>query len=644
MKKYVVKIFIIIILILSIIGLKNEVYADVEEGNWGLSNENQWTLVNMFYKAQSSEDIFKDSTVIPQMGNQSILDVINKYGYPYGSSSEQSFCSFDEYRELYKSDEEYMALDDSEKQLFPLTDPLIIHSTIKISNIISNAGGDYYEVNIGENCSSDRYSYDGSTEFFQNDGLGRMVDTSYFLTLEDLQNKLALKKDIKPNWDTSWDVVLIARVPSAGDISAYMNAEGNFYQIYVEAVCREDELEELKKVYELSQRTPICIYDQGQDTALEKAAESFMSWNAEPVKNIIQLFLDLVKTVLGDVPQMLANLIQTGLEDSGISNLKIDFSPDELNGRDNDNVTNPNAYLKFKKNEQGKSEGQRLLTIDAYVPFDTKVKIEEKERKKLEQDNNYGFKEETKIPLISVDLYTLATNKVEMTDANFLDMSKKTNSTWNFIRDFFASLVHALMYLTMGILLLAIIWCGILIVKDSFDSKSALKSAQHKEMIVKLGKALVMLVTTLIFEAICIYGSASFYDQINGFDGGKYEGPIRVYVTGAKYSFSTTPTGYVRYMADISNILLNTLKAKFVGTYIVLAWSNLLFLVVMMIRMMLMMVLAVVGYVIVILYIVKKDETPMSKYKSWLKMYVGLSVIQILLAAVFAIMMKTIFV
>lgn len=109
------------------------------------------------------------------------------------------------------------------------------------------------------------------------------------------------------------------------------------------------------------------------------------------------------------------------------------------------------------------------------------------------------------------------------------------------------------------------------------------------------------------------------------------------------YSFSTTPTGYVRYMADISNILLNTVKAKYVGIYILLAWSNLLFLILMMIRMILMMIMAVIGFVIIILYIVKRDDIPIHSYKVWLTTYVSLSLFQIILAIVFTIIMKTAF-
>lgn len=529
MKKYVIKIFIIIILLLSIIGLKNDVYADEEERNFGLSNEDQWTLVNMFYKAESSEDIFKDTTKIPQMGNQSILDVINGYGYPYGASAGEAFCSFEDYREKYESDDDYMALADSEKECFPLTNPLIIHSTVIINGIIDSK---YYNVNIGDNWCSQKYEYQsagGATEFYQNDGLGN-YDSAHFLSLEDLQNKLALKKDITPVEGTSWDIVLIANVQAVGDIDAYINGEGKFYRIVVEAVCREDELEELGKVYDLSQRRPICIYDQGEDSALAKAADSAMSWFEDPVKNIIQILLDLAKTILGDVPQMLANIIQTGLEDSNISNLRIDFSPDQLIDRENDNVTNPNAYLKYSTDGNKMSEGQKRIIVPQFLPIDDKLELTEEERTKLEQDNNYGFTKDTKMPLISVDLYSLASNKVEMIDANFLDSSISHNSTWNFIRNFFAAIVHAVMYITMGILLLAIIWCGILVVKDSYGASSATQQREHKEMLVKLGKSLALLVGTLFIEAICIYGSANFYDEINGFQGGEYEGPIRVYV------------------------------------------------------------------------------------------------------------------
>ncbi len=603
MKKLITRTFIIIILIFTIYGFKDKVYGKVCDGGW--------TLIQLMYA--KADGLTAKSTKTTLGSRESILSILNK-------------C------DIRGTNGDFFEED-------TLTNHLMIKSTVKVTGPVGGMAG-CYNVYLGDMFLGEM---PGDIQKNQNLAiaagaipgeyiikyLGYDGDTTDFMT-SDIEN-------------ISWDVILEVNIPEKGTTdngtpNAFYSTESyKLYSAEVEKVYSGDDMKNAKP--ELEEKVEIFDEPEEETGLIETAVgwnQTLNSWITNPIENIVSLLLDLVKLIFGDVPQIFANFIQTGFESNGISNLKISFKPSELKGRNQDSPTNPNAYIKF---EEGTStdkhfEGQEVITIPL------KPKTIEKNEEEENEDQTYGFNEDSKIPLISVDLFTLAGNKVQMVDVNFLDIRNNQNDSWLYIRNFIASIVHAAMYITIGILILVLIWNAILIVKDSINGANAESARRHKEVLEKLAKAVVMLVGTLILEALLIYGSQMFLGEIGKIGGDTYEGPIRVVVQDDIYTFSTTPTGYIRYMADISNIKLNTTKAMYVGIYILLAWSNLLFLIIMMIRMILMMLLAVVGFIIVIMYIIENNGTAMHKYKSWISIYASLAVIQIVMGILFKIIME----
>ena len=600
MKKLITRTFIIIILIFTIYGFKDKVYGKV--------CDEEWTLFRLVYA--KTDGLTAESNKV--IGGKSILETLNEC-VPQESKIEFSAKT--------------------------LTNPLIIKSKITVTGPSGSEQG-YFNVKLGEmllGVTQEGIEKNVGLEAFQGGIFWQVIidKLGFNGDISDLQMSM-----IEP---ISWDVVVEVELPEKGTADVANPAYSTeSYKLYSAKVLKVYTDEDMKTP---SPGEKVEIFDEPEEeTGLIETAvgwnQTLNSWITNPIENIVSLLLDLVKLIFGDVPQIFANFIQTGFESNGISNLKISFKPSELKGRNQDSPTNPNAYIKF---EEGTStdkhfEGQEVITIPSKPK--TIKKSEEEEKEEENEDQTYGFSEDSKIPLISVDLFTLAGNKVQMVDVNFLDIRNNQNDSWLYIRNFIASIVHAAMYITIGILILVLIWNAILIVKDSINGANAESARRHKEVLEKLAKAVVMLVGTLILEALLIYGSQMFLGEIGKIGGDTYEGPIRVVVQDDIYTFSTTPTGYIRYMADISNIKLNTTKAMYVGIYILLAWSNLLFLIIMMIRMILMMLLAVVGFIIVIMYIIENNGTAMHKYKSWISIYASLAVIQIVMGILFKIIME----
>ena len=158
-----------------------------------------------------------------------------------------------------------------------------------------------------------------------------------------------------------------------------------------------------------------------------------------------------------------------------------------------------------------------------------------------------------------------------------------------------------------------------------------------------------MLIGVVVIMALGIYGNRAFLDDVD-FENND-ELPIRVNVKDRHrgveegiYSFSTNMTGYVRYMAQISNVDLYQEKALYTFAFILLAWVNLLTVIFMAIRMAAMLVLGVIGPIIVIQYLLNRRENAMKLYMDWIDCYVGMAAIQIAMAIVCKIILETSFI
>lgn len=132
-------------------------------------------------------------------------------------------------------------------------------------------------------------------------------------------------------------------------------------------------------------------------------------------------------------------------------------------------------------------------------------------------------------------------------------------------------------------------------------------------------------------SGICIFASEMFLNGISNSEDSD-ELPLRISVQDAGYSFSTTPTGYYRYMSEIENLDFVDEKLLSAFWYFLLALANLLLLIMMFVRMIVMMFLAAVGIIIVLLYAFGKEESGFWKYSDWLKWYLLVGSMQVILS------------
>ena len=352
------------------------------------------------------------------------------------------------------------------------------------------------------------------------------------------------------------------------------------------------------------------------------------------IESVVTAFLDVIITI-GDVFQTIANAVQTGMD-----NIDIMYTPDELKAADK--RTTAQEKDDPEKANIAPMDNPRLL--NSYVNFTEgtssgyDVSIKEKD----EDGQSHEFTDTSPIPVIRTDIYTLATNKVNFTKANFLVKDDTEGVIWVTIRNFVASIIHGLMYIIAAILLISMLWHGVGLVKSSI-SGSLDEKRQHMSALQKIEIAFLMLVGTIIIEALCMYLSDIIFTKVNLVGGvNKYEGPIRVAVQDNIYTFSTTPTGYVRYMASLTNIYLYGKKALYVFAYIGLALANFFLALGMIVRMFFMMFLAVIGFIIIGIYALKAKNASTNGYKAWIKVYAIISFIQVILAILARLLLETI--
>ena len=112
--------------------------------------------------------------------------------------------------------------------------------------------------------------------------------------------------------------------------------------------------------------------------------------------------------------------------------------------------------------------------------------------------------------------------------------------------------------------------------------------------------------------------------------------PIRVNVEDT-YSFSTTLTGYVGYLASTTNV--DSFFPKFIWTlsYLFLTILNLIFVFAMIARIILLWALAIVGPLISALYVF--DEGKVKYFKTWMKVYVSVAMLQVVLCLVYKLIL-----
>lgn len=433
------------------------------------------------------------------------------------------------------------------------------------------------------------------------------------------------------NWgwngiDNSWNTWII--VSPSYDSVGYADSKGthNELTINLNYCTSESEWNQLKDIYKNELNTEYVIEsnlsDFGEDLAginediedsKEKLKEIALKVLENPIGTAVSYFVGMLRDALGDSFQKLANTIT-------FTNIDMTYTSNEIS-----NNSEINKYVNigsYKKDGVIDKQNQKVINID-------EIDSDEKEDKR--------FSEDTEIPLIMIELYNIAADNVPFFDINFLvvDESKHPEgSAWRNLRNFATAVVHIVIYIVSAFLILMLIYNGIKIVTYSLDSPEAKK--RYKEGLHKFALSLLMLVGTIVIMALSIYGSNIFLDNVKVKNS--EEGPIRVNVEEAKYSFSTTITGYFRYMAEIEGVNRCLEKGVYAFCYIVLAFINLLLASFMVIRMLGMLVLSMLGPILVGLNTIN-IKSPM-KYSTWIRLYVSLAAVQIIFTLVYQVIFK----
>ncbi len=170
-------------------------------------------------------------------------------------------------------------------------------------------------------------------------------------------------------------------------------------------------------------------------------------------------------------------------------------------------------------------------------------------------DNKKGeketvFSENTEIPTIQVDPYSLAMGIFQIFDIDFFNTnSKNTNKIWKGFRNLVASISHTVMYISAVLLLTMLIWRSILFVKSSFDGNP--KGAQESKTIIdNVIKAVLIVSCTYAIMLVLLY----FYNNILSLilNGNKSIYLIRANVEKI-CSFNTNYVGYFKYLTMTTN-------------------------------------------------------------------------------------------
>ncbi len=333
-----------------------------------------------------------------------------------------------------------------------------------------------------------------------------------------------------------------------------------------------------------------------------------------------------------DVIQKLANAFQTlplkTVEDNQIvyeyRYLKKDGTVGN-SGNNDPGAGNRNKYTNVSKGNENKGDEswQKIINIDI-------------SQTDFSSNGNYGFSNKTKIPVIVVDPYTIATSKISTFDVNFLvidkDLHNPNDSIWIKIRNIWMLIIRITIYITSAILVSTLIIHGIILIVNNTMTPNRRRT--HIEGLTNFAVSCGMLVSTILIMSCAIYASEIFLPNV--MESNHTELPIRVNVAEAGYSFSTTQTGYVRYMAQIENVDLSGIKFLYVLAYLFLSLRNLIIASLLMIRTFLMFALAILGPIIVLFYSFNLTHLLPIDFRGWVMWYVSLASIQVILAFIYS--------
>ncbi len=342
------------------------------------------------------------------------------------------------------------------------------------------------------------------------------------------------------------------------------------------------------------------------------------NFDHNPQGTLLSLFFDFIRLLFGDLPQFIANMIQTPTDNTWF-NWKYMYSKSYL--EKNEDVNKYTNVADYNKEDSDTSKNkdndwQKVINIDK------------------ENDDDKRFSEKSKIPVMIGDLYNVAVGHIDFLDINFLSASENNNSFWLILRNIAAGLIHISIYISCAILLITLFIYGIQIVTHSFDNPEG--EANAKERLEGFARSIATLVSSVLIMGLCIYGSDSFFKTIENREN--TELPIRVNVEASGYSFSTTVAGYVRYMAGIDDVDQWVEKGLYTLAFIALAIVNLAIVVLMIVRMLVLWFLSMVGPISAALEVFNIEG--IISFRRWITLYIGYSLIQVGLSLIYNIVLN----
>ena len=464
------------------------------------------------------------------------------------------------------------------------------------------------------------------------------IKPSGTVSMKDLESIFGYRKEYKKNNNT-WDAILILSPISGKNGEEKLSEQESEHQSFVLQIksiyTGPDGIKEGEKVEVDNTRGSMEDIDANDD--FKQLTKNWLEdFKKSPGGFILAKLMDFFTYTMGDICQIFANFFQT-LSDGTYDDREVLYTYNALKkdgeaekSTKDTSIGNRDKYTKVSEYGEGKEVLARITV-----------------KKDKNNDGDDDYSTSTKIPVIAADIYGVAAGHIDCLDVNFLNgqKSKKidnsglrhpTKSLWRSFRNIAAAIVRISIYVASAILLIGLVWYGINIVRNTFDNPTARANAMAG--IKRLSSALAILIGTILFMAVCIFGSQSLCNLIDS--GNSYELPIRVDVEDT-YSFSTTPTGYVRYMSMTSDVSEMGQKFTYSLVYIALAVSNVIVLVLMGARVVILWALSIIGPIISVFRVFGRNG-PMD-FRSWAIRYVVYSSIQFILTVLYVVIFNLMF-
>lgn len=154
---------------------------------------------------------------------------------------------------------------------------------------------------------------------------------------------------------------------------------------------------------------------------------------------------------------------------------------------------------------------------------------------------------DTKIPVIAMDMYSLATGESDLFDINFYNAnydSENNHAFWKIIRNIVVTFSKIVMYISAAALLTLLIYRAIMLVFSTV-SNNPKTAALSKEVMDDFVKAIALVAGSVMIIAISTHFYAYLQDIILNGKGTNYI--IRLNVEDV-YMFDTNIMGYIKYM------------------------------------------------------------------------------------------------